>query len=222
MGSGIVVVVLFVIFVGMIAIVSSNISENDSLPTKSIPVKPLKSDPVSIHVTTCSSDSILKNGVCVSNSTPVSKTNDHEKQTEDEIHRLVNVERKKHGLPPLFYDEKLTNIAKSHSEDMFERGYFSHRTPEGKDATDRGEIVGYSCRKMVGNLIYTGIAENIFNQKSTSLPLWKAPWVIAQETVSGWMDSPGHRKNILNDVYQKEGIGVKIDTFGIYVTQNFC
>ncbi len=145
-----------------------------------------------------------------------------EKQAEMEVHRLINLERGKHGLETLGYDEKLASIAKSHSKDMASNGYFSHDTPEGLDPTDRASKADYVCRYQIGNLIYSGIGENIHMVKGSSIALWSSPESIAEMAVSDWMGSPGHRKNILTSNFSNEGIGVSISTFTIHVTQNFC
>ena len=144
-----------------------------------------------------------------------------EKQAEMEVHRLINLEREKQGLKTLGYDEKLASIAKSHSKDMASSGYFSHDTPEGLDPTDRAGKADYVCRYQIGNLIYSGIGENIHMVKGSSIALWSSE-SIAEMAVSDWMDSPGHKKNILTSNFSNEGIGVSISAFTIYVTQNFC
>jgi len=135
-------------------------------------------------------------------------------EAEKEVHRLVNIERQKQGLSSLIYDEKLSNIARLHSQDMLERGYFSHDTPEGLDPTQRAQQAGYNCR--------LGIAENIHMEEKSSITFWDSPETIAKSAVVGWMNSEGHRKNILTSHYHSEGIGVTISSFEIYVTQNFC
>ncbi len=145
-----------------------------------------------------------------------------EKQAEIEVHRLINLEREKHGLKILGYDEKLASIAKSHSKDMANNEYFSHETPEGLDPTDRAGKADYVCRYQIGNLIYSGIGENIHMVKGPSVSFFSTPESIAELAVSGWMDSPGHKKNILTSNFSNEGIGVSISTFTIHVTQNFC
>jgi len=145
-----------------------------------------------------------------------------EKQAEIEVHRLINLEREKHGLKILGYDEKLASIAKSHSKDMASNEYFSHETPEGLDPTDRAGKADYVCRYQIGNLIYSGIGENIHMVNGSSVALWSSPESIAELAVSGWMDSPGHKKNILTSNFSNEGIGVYISTSSIHVTQNFC
>ncbi len=144
-----------------------------------------------------------------------------EKQAEMEVHRLINLEREEHGLKTLGYDEKLASIAKSHSMDMASSEYFSHDTPDGLDPTDRAGKADYVCRYQIGILIYSGIGENIHMIKGSSLTFWSSE-SIAERAVSDWMDSPGHRKNILTSNFSNEGIGVSISAFTIHVTQNFC
>jgi uncharacterized protein YkwD len=152
---------------------------------------------------------------------------------EQQVHLLTNQYRTQNGLSILSYDDKLSNVARHHSQDMASRNYFSHDTPEGKDPTNRGISQGYICQKTIGNLIYSGIAENIFQNN-----LYDAVWYVggiptsydwntlddlAISTVDGWMDSPGHRENILTKTYDKEGIGVAISSDDkVYITQNFC
>ena len=154
-------------------------------------------------------------------------------ELEMRIHALTNQHRAENDLQPLSWDGELSDIARAHSDDMALRGYFSHDTPEGADPTDRARDGGYGCRKIIGNMIYTGVAENIFQgslYNSTllvaGLPVsydWNSQEEIARTTVDGWMDSPGHRKNILTPTYDREGIGVSIAPDDkVYVTQNLC
>jgi len=145
-----------------------------------------------------------------------------EKRAEMEVHRLINLERQKYGLMTLGYDEELASVAKSHSIDMANDEYFSHETPEGLSPTDRASKADYVCRYQIGNLIYSGIGENIHMVKGSSVSFLSTPESIAELAVSGWMDSLGHKKNILTSNFSKEGIGVSISTFTIHVTQDFC
>ncbi len=145
-----------------------------------------------------------------------------EKQAEMEIHRLINLEREKHGLKILGYDEELASIAKSHSIDMANDEYFSHETPEGLNPTDRASKVDYVCQYQIDNFIYSGIGENLHMVQGSAVSFLSTPESIAELAVSGWMDSPGHKKNILTSNFSKEGIGVSILPFTIHVTQNFC
>ncbi len=154
-------------------------------------------------------------------------------QIEYLVHELTNQERQNYNLSQLSFDSEISQIARGHSLDMSSRNYFAHETPEGFTPTDRADQFGYSCQKMVGLLIYTGIAENIFqghlfdsyytvNGVITSYE-WISEEEIAKTTVDGWMNSPGHRENILTEIFDREGIGVEItDDHKVYVTQNFC
>ncbi|EPA06096.1 CAP domain-containing protein [Candidatus Nitrosarchaeum limnium] len=152
---------------------------------------------------------------------------------EKQVHQLTNQYRTQNGLAELDWDEKLAVIARNHSIDMAARNYFDHENPQGQDPTDRANSQRYSCHKTIGNLIYDGIAENIF-QNNLYDTVWRTNGVIssyewnsqdelAQTTVSGWMDSPGHRQNILTKTYDREGIGIAISSDDkVYITQDFC
>ncbi len=100
---------------------------------------------------------------------------------------LVNQERTSRGLVALQMDDALVQLARSHADDMFKRGYFAHVTPEGKDPFDRMHDAGVTYQ-------YAG--EN----------LALAPTL--QIAHDGLMNSPGHRANILNPNFRKIGIGV--------------
>jgi uncharacterized protein YkwD len=141
---------------------------------------------------------------------------------EKKIHKLINTERRDKGLGSLGLDKALSSIARDHSADMSEKGYFSHFAPDGSDFSHRYEKGGYSCRVTQGQTIYLG-AENIFTIIFTGTQTGEQ---IARDTVKGWMASKGHRKNILTPHWGREGIGVSIGRDGqrviVYITQNFC
>ena|SRR3989344_2780476 len=162
---------------------------------------------------------------------------------ERAVHALTNAERSKQGHNGLSYDDHLASIARGHSTDMANRGYFSHQNPQGRSPTDRAALTGYRCTKQIGRVVYTGVAENIFmtNTFKSKRFVWKeiitgnvrqikdrsvvvdtmSDNEIAQSAVSNWMKSPGHRANILNRVHEREGIGVHILGEKAYVTQLF-
>jgi len=150
---------------------------------------------------------------------------------EKRIHDLINKERQKHGLSTIRWDDALKRIAIKHSADMAKRNYFSHTSPEGHDFSYRYIKSGYACSITIENRIYKG-AENLFqNNLYTSVTTvngvkdydWNTLEEIAESTVEGWMNSPGHRKNILTPVWLREGIGVSIAPDDkVYITQNFC
>ncbi|MDE2686001.1 MAG: CAP domain-containing protein [Chloroflexota bacterium] len=154
------------------------------------------------------------------------------RQLEDRTHRLINAERAKSGLSALEHIEQIRLIARSHSEDMANRNYFSHDTLEGLDSTDRGMNAGYDCRKDYGSYYSFGLAENIHQSWLSSSTTywngiafhdWNTQGELATNAVEGWMNSKGHRENILDSSYDKSGVGVAIAEDGkVYFTQNFC
>ena len=132
------------------------------------------------------------------------------------VHVLINNERVSHGLTPLSWNSKIAQAALNHSNDMASRNYFEHNSPEGHDFSWRYAQVGFSCSVTYGNMIYGG-GENIM-----FLEGYYGVDAIAAETVNGWMNSPGHRANILTPHFQSQGIGTNDSGNQVYVTQNFC
>ena len=152
---------------------------------------------------------------------------------ENLVYTYTNEQRTKNGLSELRLDPRLADIARSHSDDMADRNYFAHDTPEGLDPTARGLKGGYNCHKELGDGYYTeGIAENIAqNWLYTSYMTkgvytsynWHSEESLAREIVDGWMNSAGHRQNILTSGYDRIGIGIGIsEDDAVYATQNFC
>ena len=148
---------------------------------------------------------------------------------EYRIHALVNSRREE----PLAWDPSLTAIARLHSQDMGANNYFSHTNLLGQSPTDRAGVAGYICRKNFGSYYTEGVAENIFYSSLFGRQWYLSGISINKEyysleelatlVVEGWMDSPGHRQNILNQQYDREGIGIAIDSDEkVFVTQNFC
>lgn len=123
-------------------------------------------------------------------------------ESEQHMVELVNEERAKQGLSTLRVEEKMTIVVRKHSRDMFERRYFSHYSPEGRD-------VGYRARE--GGIEYTLIGEN----------LAYAPDVMSAHR--GFMESEAHRQNILDPTFSRIGIGViDADIYGKMFTQVFA
>lgn len=134
------------------------------------------------------------------------------------IHGLINEERTSRGIPVLALDPTLAQASLNHSTDMATRGYFEHNSPEGHDFTWRYSQVGFNCMIPTKNNEYSGGGENIM-----FLEGYSGVSTIATESVQGWMNSEGHRENILTTYFRSEGIGVgKSDSGKIYVTQDFC
>jgi len=150
-------------------------------------------------------------------------------EIEKKIHDQVNAERTKHGLSPVRFDMKLTEIARAYSQQMARENFFSHYDPQGNDFTDRYNAAAFNCAIRQGENVHTG-SENLF---LIHVGKWISPFgsvleyyttdEIAHEVVKGWMNSPSHRDNILTAFWQSEGIGLTIAKDGkIYVTENFC
>jgi uncharacterized protein YkwD len=147
------------------------------------------------------------------------------------IHAQINERRVKHSLRTLRWNDSLSRIALKHSRDMANRNYLGHDTPEGISFSDRYRQAGYSCEIRIGNQVHAG-AENLalgrlYNSMSTRNGVadyhWNSVQQIALNTVDGWMNSPGHRENILAPHWRQEGIGIEIGPGNrIYITQNFC
>ena len=117
---------------------------------------------------------------------------------EREVVRLVNVERRKNGLSELEYNWQLSRVARYKSEDMRDRGYFSHTSPTYGTP--------YQMMRSFG-ITYRTAGENI--AKGQTSP---------EAVVKGWMNSSGHRANILNPSFTEIGVGF---ASGNYWTQMF-
>lgn len=139
---------------------------------------------------------------------------------EFHIHQYTNEQRVFGGLEPLRRVPAMDGIAGAHSEDMAVRDFFSHVTPEGLDQTARGEMAGYGCTKDRGTHYTHGLGENIFQYNGISR--CDTAKDVSRYIVSEWMQSSGHRANIM-DSYDELGVGVAFDERGsMYATQNFC
>ena len=148
------------------------------------------------------------------------------------IHEKINSQRRRHGLQPLKWNPTITVIAQRHSEDMAANSFFSHNNRQGQSPTDRGLAMGFDCRKDYPGYYTYGLAENIwqgytYGSTTTIGFITRKNFLsddeIASRSVSGWMNSPGHRENILTREYTDSGIGVAItEDDKVYTTQNFC
>ena len=120
----------------------------------------------------------------------------------DQVLAMVNNERAKAGCRSLKASSALQRAAQGHSADMAAKDYFSHDSRDGRDFADRIRAAGYSGG---------AIAENIAAGQST-----------ASSVMKGWMNSSGHRANILNCRYTALGVGyAKGGSYGHYWTQDF-
>jgi uncharacterized protein YkwD len=142
---------------------------------------------------------------------------------ENLIHEKVNERREANGLDPLPKDDLLRDIARSHSQEMAQQDYFAHESPSGETYEDRYDQFGYNCRVSTGDGRYATGGENIWMLTTSTDP---SAEIVASNAVQGWMESRGHRVNIMRPYWDDMGIGVYVIDTGsgveIYVTQNFC
>ena len=108
---------------------------------------------------------------------------------------LVNQERTQRGLKPLRVNKRLSKAAAKHARDMASRGYFSHDTEGGGDFVSRIKSAGYISRASFPSL-------------GEDLAYGSGSLGSARAIVQSWMESPGHRANILCRKFRELGIGV--------------
>ena len=119
---------------------------------------------------------------------------------ETALFRLANCERRARGLSELSCDMRLVALGRQHSADMRDRDYFSHVNPQGQGPFERMDAVG---------LAYRAAAENI----------GLAPTVAHAHR--GWMDSDGHRQNVLREGLTHYGVGIVASERGYFKTALF-
>ncbi|SHG16722.1 cell wall-binding repeat-containing protein [Ornithinibacillus halophilus] len=129
------------------------------------------------------------------------KTDSVARDMEKQIFDLANATRVQFGLKPFVWDEKARISSRKHSQDMADRDYFDHINPDGESPVQRMKKEGIE---------WIGAAENI-----------AAGYYNALDVHIGWMNSYGHRLNILSDL-ERLGVGVVFGgSYGVYYTQNF-
>ncbi len=121
---------------------------------------------------------------------------------EKEVARLVNVERSKYGLQTLTLNAQISKVARIKCQDMINKKYFSHTSPTYGSPFKMMESYG---------IRFSSAGENIaYGQKTPA------------EVMRGWMNSPGHRANILSRTYTNIGVGCATSKTGVkYWTQMF-
>jgi uncharacterized protein YkwD len=119
---------------------------------------------------------------------------------ESQVLALVNQQREAAGCGDLTADAGLTALARAHSADMRDRGFFDHTNPDGLSPFDRAARAGVTL-----------LAENIAYGQAD-----------AAAVMTDWMNSPGHRTNILNCSYSRIGVGVADGSGGPWWTQDFA
>lgn len=124
------------------------------------------------------------------------------KSIENQVIQLTNQQRAKYGLKPLAANWELSRVARYKSNDMRDRGYFRHDSPTYGSP--------FTMMKNFG-ITYRSAGENIAAGQRT-----------AQEVVNSWMNSAGHRQNILSPTFNQIGVGYSSGgSYGTYWTQMF-
>ena len=126
---------------------------------------------------------------------------------ERDLLTLTNQARQRAGLSTLLPDEALSLAARQHAQEMVDLNYFSHSSPVARNASlgQRVAQAGSAAQGVGENLALVG------------------PQEVAQQSVQGWMESPGHRENLLTPSYTHVGFGATQDARGrVYVAQVFA
>lgn len=137
--------------------------------------------------------SLITRSATTYGSTASSYTSQQSPGTIQDLLFFTNQERLRMGLPELRYNKELEKAAQRHAADMARNNYFSHDALDGSDLKDRVAMTEYR---------YTNVGENLF---------WRTPDNDPAYAVQGWMESPGHRKNMLDPQFSEIGLGYAVD-----------
>lgn len=139
--------------------------------------------------------------------TPVQSDGDYLARVEEEIFNSTNAERQKQGLPALKRDATANKYARSKSLEMLNLNYFDHKSPQNGYIHEIAKRDGWN---------YSRIGENIYTMTGG-----EASNINGASITNSWMNSEGHRKNILNRDYTHLGVGVAYRNGKLYATQIF-
>lgn len=125
-------------------------------------------------------------------------------QIETAIWRQINQVRQQDGLVALKNNDRLAAVARRYSQQMAEQNFFGHTSRDGATVVERVRAVRIS---------YYAVGENLFKGTNIDHP--------APSAVKGWLNSPGHRENIMRPVFAETGVGVWKKNNTYYITQLF-
>lgn len=129
-------------------------------------------------------------------------------EVEQAIFNKVNEERVKAGVAPLSYNTTMEKYARIKSQDMGDNNYFSHTDLNGNYITSKMQADGVSYKSWGENIAYLG-------------GYGTNPTTLANQFMTNWMNSSGHRKNILSTNFTSMGVGVYKIGNKVYATQEF-
>jgi uncharacterized protein YkwD len=119
---------------------------------------------------------------------------------------LINDVRRENGLQPLVWNDEIAAISRVHSQNMAEYSFFSHKGLDSKMVSDRADELGSRQWRAIG--------ENIAFNRGFQDPISKA--------VDLWLDSPSHRRNLLDPNWKESAVGIAVAGDGsYYLTQVF-
>jgi len=175
-------------------------------PTKPTPTKPTPSKPTPSKPTpskpTPSTPAPTKPTPSTPAPTKPTPSGEAYSAFQTRVLELVNIERGKAGLKSLSMNTNLNKVATVKSQDMADKNYFDHNSPTYGSPFDMMKQFG---------ITYRSAGENIAMGQTTP-----------EQVMNGWMNSPGHRANILNSSFTQIGIGIAKNSSGrLYWTQQF-
>lgn len=192
-----------------IKVVPTKVTPTKTTPTKVVPAKaaPTKVTPAKVAPSKVTPAKAVptktvpaKTTATKATTAKVASTTTDNSKMEKEVVTLVNQERAKVGLAALKDNSQLSNVARTKSGDMVTNNYFDHTSPTYGSPFDMMKQFG---------ITYTAAGENIAMGQPT-----------ASSVMTGWMNSPGHKANILSKDFTDIGVGIAKDKSGaIYWTQ---
>jgi uncharacterized protein YkwD len=143
-------------------------------------------------------------------------------RAERAITETINRERASRGLEPVEQDDAIAAVARNHSRDMIERGYYAHESPDGKTPYDRIEAGQPSCHAVGENIAATWW-QRPFETDDGERGRHTTVTELANGLAEQWLNSQSHRRNMLDSRWERTGVGVAVADDGeVLVTQNFC
>lgn len=152
------------------------------------------------------------------------------KSIGDKVAKIIfdqtNMARSQEGIAPLIWDDVLADIANSYSNLMVDKKFFSHTDPNGNDQSFRAKAAGYQTVKKIEGGERIGVSENIAYVGTGNVAGYgyvnpTDPSAIAAVIMNGWLNSPGHRSNILDPLSDRIGVGLQYNGEYWYATQEF-
>ncbi|HET8574589.1 MAG TPA: CAP domain-containing protein [Candidatus Paceibacterota bacterium] len=177
--------------------IGSSSSAETAASSSSSQVRPVQTQTapaLASNAGTSSNDHVLSNEKTAEPVAPLPSPQSYEQLSAQGVLEWTNYYREQNGLPPLKLNSTLVTAATLKVYDMFQKQYFEHVSPDGKDISDVVTNLGYQ---------YITVGEN----------LALGDFVSSKDLVDAWMNSPGHRANILNKSYEEIGVALKYGKF---------